>query len=59
MGWVMTAATFPEIDAEREQTRALAACRGTTCRVADSFPVPPRPDPQAVEPSLTGTAAAS
>ena len=42
-----------------EQTRALAACRGATCRVADSFPVPPRPDPQAVEPSLTGTAAAS
>jgi phosphohistidine swiveling domain-containing protein len=36
MGWVMTAATFPEIDAEREQTRALAANRPDLASLSDA-----------------------
>jgi len=36
MGWVMTATTYPEIDAEREQTRALAANRPDLASLSDA-----------------------
>jgi pyruvate,water dikinase len=35
MGWVMTAASFPEIDAERVQTRAMAANRPDLASLSD------------------------
>ncbi len=38
----------------RAQTKALAACRGASCRVADSRPVPPAPRPTP-EPSATAS----
>ena len=37
------------------QTRALATCRGATCRVADSMPVPSVPTGQEPETSSTAT----
>ncbi len=53
--------TDPAIVAQlAEQTRALAACRGDSCRVADSLPagVPTLPEPEAPEPTATPSTAA-